>query len=95
MFLTNSASARLRGGVLGWWTIDSGDTRIPKPDAARAARLVRESGGGVVLLHDCDRKPETNEFVLRATEILLAQAKEEGLSVMSLGEFLELEQRER
>jgi len=86
--LANWLSARMRGARIGWWTIDSGDCHEPLPDVETASRRIRENGGGVVLLHDCDRDPEADAFVLRATEILLAQAEADGLTVMSLGELL-------
>lgn len=86
--LANWLPAYLRGASMGWWTVDSGDSHDRPPDVMTAARLVHENGGGVVLLHDCDRDDETNAFVLRATEALLDQAKTDGLSVMTLGELL-------
>jgi peptidoglycan/xylan/chitin deacetylase (PgdA/CDA1 family) len=86
--LANWLSVALRGARFGWWTIDAGDTHEPLPEVDTAAKRLREHGGGVVLLHDFDRDPEANAFVLRATETLLVQARTDGFAVMSLGELL-------
>jgi hypothetical protein len=77
-----------RGGAIGWWTIDSGDTFTPLPEPELAIGAAQRSQGGVVLMHDCKRTPERDAYVLRATEQLLQLAKREKLSVCRLGEVL-------
>lgn len=69
----------LRRIPLAWWTHDSGDTWgvLPGPDDF-ADRVIRE-GGGVVLMHDSDRTPERNEYVLAATRALLTRARAAGM----------------
>jgi hypothetical protein len=77
-----------RGATLGWWTIDAGDTFTPLPAQDWATGALHRSQGGVVLLHDCERTPERDAYVLEATEQLLQLAKREKLSVRRLGEVL-------
>lgn len=80
---------RRRRGRLGWWTIDSGDTfkSLPSPTLA-ADRLARDRGG-VILLHDFDRKDDLRpRFVLEATQKVLDTARREGLSIRKLGDIL-------
>jgi len=86
--LTRRALRRRRAPV-AWWTIDSGDTFAALPDPSHAAERVRADGGGVVLLHDHgeDRPAERIDFVLDATERVLATARAEGLSVRPLREL--------
>jgi len=38
-----------------WWTVDSGDTWIPRPDPGRVGKILVQKGGGVALFHDLDR----------------------------------------
>ncbi|NLT61955.1 MAG: hypothetical protein GXX88_15000, partial [Candidatus Hydrogenedentes bacterium] len=45
------------------------------------------AGGGVVLMHDFDRGPEREAFVLETTGLLLDAAAREGLNVMTLSEL--------
>src|SRR5262245_11853503 len=54
-------SLKRRGAPIGWWTIDSGDTHDPLPDPLRVVDRVRNSRGGVVLLHDFDRGSADSE----------------------------------
>lgn len=75
---------RRRGVRLGWWTLDSGDT-AGATDPEAAAHAVLRAGGGIVLLHDFDGRPERSEYVLAATERLLVAAREKGLRVVPLG----------
>ncbi|MBW1687132.1 MAG: hypothetical protein JRS35_18940, partial [Deltaproteobacteria bacterium] len=43
-----------------------------------------------ILLHDFDREPERDAWVLAATRALLEPSKSEGLQVRTLGEVLEV-----
>ena len=87
MTLPTSYAIRLRGAYVGWWTIDSGDTRSPLPQPKLVAdRLVRE-GGGIVLMHDLDRSSDRNDFVLETTALLLDIAERESFNIKRLSEL--------
>jgi peptidoglycan/xylan/chitin deacetylase (PgdA/CDA1 family) len=87
MTLPTSYAIWRRGAYVGWWTIDSGDTRsaLPQPEDV-ADRLARE-GGGIVLMHDLDRTNDRNNFVLETTARLLDLAKQESFNVKRLSEL--------
>lgn len=78
---------RRRGARICWWTVDSGDTWAALPPARRAVDAVVRAGGAVVLMHDFDRGPEREAFVLETTGLLLDAAAREGLNVMTLSEL--------
>lgn len=78
---------RNRGARICWWTVDSGDTWAELPSPQRTVDAVLRAGGGVVLMHDFDRGPEREAFVLETTRLLLEAAKREGLRVMTLSEL--------
>jgi peptidoglycan/xylan/chitin deacetylase (PgdA/CDA1 family) len=80
-----AAASRSR---FAWWTLDSGDTWERLPPAEQVVTGVRKRGGGVVLMHDNDRDPERAMYVLDLTERLLWVARDEGLSVVTLGDLL-------
>ena len=75
---------RYRSADLGWWTIDSGDTHKCLPTPQAVADTLLSHGGGVVLLHDLDRSPERNAFVLETTALLLRVARSEGFNIKRL-----------
>jgi peptidoglycan-N-acetylglucosamine deacetylase len=77
-----------RGAPIAFWTIDSGDTWQTPPDPQSIADRAVRDGGGVVLLHDFDRGPERERFVLRTTELLLATARREGLTVCTFSDLI-------
>ncbi|MHC4651262.1 MAG: polysaccharide deacetylase family protein, partial [Planctomycetota bacterium] len=81
------AALRRRRAPIGWWTIAGGDVMVEPPCVTTAAEQAKQVGGGVVLLHDHDRGQQRAEFVLEATELLLAAADEYGWSVQTLGEL--------
>ncbi len=87
MTLTTWAALRRRRAPIGWWTINGGDVRNELPPATTAVAQAKRAGGGIVLLHDADREPERNEFVLQSTELLLDAAREHGWSVRTFGEL--------
>lgn len=72
-----------------WWTVDSGDTwdRLPEPSEVLAN--VEGGGGGVVLLHDFERKgidaKARHAFVLETTGRLLDLARKRSWSVVPVG----------
>lgn len=81
--------ATQRAGMrLAWWTTDSGDTRSRLPDAHHVCERVRAAGGGVVLMHDLDRGPERDGYVLELTAKLIDLAGAEGLRLRTLGAVL-------
>jgi peptidoglycan/xylan/chitin deacetylase (PgdA/CDA1 family) len=80
-------AVRKRGARICWWTVDSGDTWPTLPPVERSAELILRAGGGVVLMHDFDREPERDVFVLKTTERLLEVARKEGYRVMTLSEL--------
>ncbi|MGE3109774.1 MAG: polysaccharide deacetylase family protein [Phycisphaerales bacterium] len=93
MNFATMGEVRRRGAAVGWWTIDSGDTHDVLPRVETAAEHAARDGGGVVLLHDFDRASEKAEraaFVVKATELVLEVARQEGMRVVCLGELLSL-----
>jgi peptidoglycan/xylan/chitin deacetylase (PgdA/CDA1 family) len=76
-----------RGVSIGWWTIDSGDTRSPLPQPHQVVDAVVAQGGGVVLMHDLDRTRERNNFVLGTTALLLDEAVREKLAIERLSDL--------
>jgi peptidoglycan-N-acetylglucosamine deacetylase len=86
MTIPTLLAVRRRGAPVGWWTIDSGDTHTPlSPPKQVADRLIRE-GGGIVLMHDVERSPNRNEFVLETTALLLEVASRESFHIKRLSE---------
>jgi hypothetical protein len=86
-------AARRRHARLAWWTVDSGDTHAVLPAPQTIVEAVRRDGGGVVLMHDFDRSPQTraarHAHVLNTTAQLLELARAEGLTPCSLGQLLQ------
>lgn len=83
---------RRRGARLVRWTHDMRDTSHgPLPTVEDVVRAPLRSGG-VVLLHDFDREgpgaQERAEFVLAVTERLLRGARERGMAVVTMSEYL-------
>ncbi len=79
----------LKGRRMAWWTIDSTDTCPETIPPEKLAETVKNAGGGVVLLHDFERKTnkDRNRFVLEATRQLLEMAKAENFSVRTFGQL--------
>jgi peptidoglycan-N-acetylglucosamine deacetylase len=78
---------RRRGASLGWWTIDSGDTHDRLPHPQKVAEAAINDGGGIVLMHDLDRSPERNDFVLETTSVLLKLATQEAFTIKRLSDL--------
>jgi len=74
---------------MAWWTIDSTDTCPETIPPEKLVETVKNAGGGVVLLHDFERKnnEDRNKFVLEATRQLLEMAKAENFSVRTFGQL--------
>lgn len=87
MTLPTCWSIRRRNAPVWWWTIDSGDTQDVLPQPAEVADQVRRAGGGIVLMHDLDRTPERNDYVLELTALLLDVAQQESFNVTPLREL--------
>jgi peptidoglycan/xylan/chitin deacetylase (PgdA/CDA1 family) len=87
MTLPTYWSLRRRNAPVWWWTIDSGDTRDVLPNPGQITERLRKEGGGIVLMHDLDRTPQRNDFVLELTAKLLDLAENESLKVKPLREI--------
>ena len=84
MTLATWRAVRRRGAPLAWWTVDSGDSRDVLPDPTAAGDAIAAAGGGIALLHDNDRGPERERFVLKSLRHLLDVAEREGLTYRTL-----------
>jgi peptidoglycan/xylan/chitin deacetylase (PgdA/CDA1 family) len=82
-----------RGAALGWWTIVAGDVNDKLGDPMLAAHLAQRSNGGVVLLHDFDRGPEREAFVLETTRHLLEAARARNWTIKTLSGLMKDESR--
>lgn len=73
-----------------YWTFDLGDTWSPdKRDSQRIHALIEKRGGAVLLAHDFDRgNQDVNKMVLESIQLALAQAKEKGMTVLTLSQLL-------
>src|SRR3990167_1230312 len=70
---------------LGWWTIDSTDSCIDPLPIEKIIERVRNEGGGVILMHDHDRKnPLKHDYVVNLTCRLIQFAREEGYKICTL-----------
>ncbi|MCC6795770.1 MAG: polysaccharide deacetylase family protein [Candidatus Hydrogenedentes bacterium] len=85
---TTWRALRKRGSRICWWTVDSGDTWPVLPTPQSIVDRVLRAGGGVVLMHDFDRGPDREEFVLKTTEALLVAAKSEGFRILKFSDLI-------
>ena len=70
---------------LAWWTIDSTDTWSSPLPIERTVERVKNQGGGVILMHDNDRKDsKTHDYVINLTLSLIQLARAEGYSILML-----------
>jgi peptidoglycan/xylan/chitin deacetylase (PgdA/CDA1 family) len=81
------AAVARQGCRHAWWTLDSGDTHQPLPAVETLVETLSREGGGVLLLHDLERTPERDAYVLEATRAVLHHAGEQGLTVLTYGEL--------
>lgn len=79
---------RRRGARICWWTHDAGDTWPILPTPQSVVDSVLQTGGGVVLMHDFDRGPDREKFVLATTEALLIAAKSEAFRILTFSELI-------
>jgi peptidoglycan/xylan/chitin deacetylase (PgdA/CDA1 family) len=70
---------------LAWWTIDSTDTWANPLPIEKIIDRIRKEGGGVILMHDHDRKDANrHEYVIDLTLRLIQLARDEGYSILTL-----------
>ena len=89
MTLPTHLAIRRRGAPVGWWTIASGDTYSPLPQPELVVDRLKRDGGGVILMHDLDRTPDRNAFVLETTARLLEAAARNSFNIKRLSELHE------
>lgn len=78
-----------RGLEWAWWTVDSRDSRRPRPVSGVLDEIARQ-GGGVVLMHDFDRAGDGGAHAahcMALTRQLIAFARSEGYRLLRLGDL--------
>ena len=74
---------------LAWWTIDSSDTWATPLPIERTVDRVRKEGGGVILMHDHDRKNASEHaYVINLTLRLIQLAHDEDYDICTLQNLL-------
>jgi len=72
-----------------WWTIDSSDTWTTPLPIEKILDRVKNEGGGVILMHDHDRKSAIeNDYVINLTRRLMQLARDEGYKILMLQDML-------
>jgi peptidoglycan/xylan/chitin deacetylase (PgdA/CDA1 family) len=72
-----------------YWSADSGDTWLSRPNSQRLALLMEKAGGAVTLAHDFDRSDDkTDRFVLESIRAALATARERNMRLLTVSELL-------
>ena len=70
---------------LAWWTIDSTDTWTNPLPVEKIVGRVKSEGGGVILMHDHDRKDaHAHDYVINLTLRLIQLARNEGDNILTL-----------
>ncbi|HUX90615.1 MAG TPA: polysaccharide deacetylase family protein [Gallionellaceae bacterium] len=70
---------------LAWWTIDSTDTWTNPLPIEKIVNRVKNEGGGVVLMHDHDRKDAgAHNYVIDMTLRLIQLARAEGYNILTI-----------
>ena len=70
---------------LAWWTIDSTDTWTSPLPIEKVIDRVKNEGGGVILMHDHDRKDATaHDYVINLTLRLIQLARDDGYTILTL-----------
>lgn len=78
--------------LVGWWTVVSGDTFEKLDKIDDVVDKIRRSNGGVVLMHDHDRRHDTymyEQYVIELTGKLINMANANNLKIMKLGDVLQ------
>ena len=73
-----------------YWTLDGGDTWRPEERPAARSRVQFLMKGGVILLHDFDRRSgslQTDQFVLETVKYSLEMANSSGFEVVTYSEL--------
>jgi peptidoglycan-N-acetylglucosamine deacetylase len=78
-----------RGASIWWWTFDSKDTSDVLPSTAELSGSVLREKGAIVLMHDLDRSPDRNEFILESTAALLDMAHQEQMQILPLSKLFQ------
>jgi peptidoglycan/xylan/chitin deacetylase (PgdA/CDA1 family) len=79
----------IRRAPIVYWSLDSGDTRSPRPPVAEVVAAAREAGGAVLLAHDFDRADEsTDPFVVELTQSILEMAKASRMKLVAVSDLL-------
>ena len=79
----------IRRAPIVYWSLDSGDTRSPRPPVAEVVAAAREAGGAVLLAHDFDRDEKgVGQLVQELTRGLLGMARETDMKVLAVLELL-------
>lgn len=80
--------ARRAKEVMAFWTIDSRDSwKVPR-SIAKVIAMIQAQGGGVVLMHDCDRPPRARighdhgAHVLALTAAILDLARRQDFAIL-------------
>lgn len=70
---------------IAWWTIDSTDTWTNPLPIEKIIERVKNEGGGVILMHDHDRKGVNgHDYVINLTLRLIQLARDEGYKILTL-----------
>ena len=71
-----------------YWTIDSRDTRTPRPDPHRVNLLPKKTSGAVTLTHDFDRDNDSwDQLILESVRSTLDMAKETNMWVLTFAQL--------
>ncbi|MCP4069634.1 MAG: hypothetical protein GY741_15285 [Phycisphaeraceae bacterium] len=90
--LLSVLAARLRGLKISTWTLPSGDSYSTVPLVEDVVGRVEAQGGGVILMHDNERKAsdpkaaDRDRFVTSLTIALLDLARDRGWEVVPVPE---------
>jgi peptidoglycan/xylan/chitin deacetylase (PgdA/CDA1 family) len=86
MTIATSWAIGKRSAKVAWWTIDSRDSWKTAREPSWIIKEILMRRGGIVLMHDGS---EQNDFVLKATELVLRSAKQEAIKVGSLADYVQ------
>lgn len=76
---------------LAWWTIDSTDTWAAPLPIEKIIDSVKTQGGGVILMHDSDRKDAAmHDYVINLTLALIQLARDDGYGICLLQDLPEM-----
>lgn len=96
--LATLIDSQLRHQRLGWWTIDTKDTKDSGARRQTGDILdeIARRGGGVVLMHDFDKPADPDDsmshadYVISLTEQIIEFAEKNGYRLMRLGDVLQM-----